>query len=62
MFCVHVAGDEFGPRLMISARMASPFRSMDVTSISPTMHLRVSPTWRASIHLNWSSTAHRPTN
>src|SRR6266404_5606665 len=35
---------------------------MDVTSISSTMHLRVSPAWRASLQVDLSSAAHRPTN
>src|SRR5216684_5544709 len=47
---------------MISARTASPFRSMEVTSISSTMHFRVSPAWRASLQVDWSSAAHWPTN
>src|SRR5258708_14332072 len=47
---------------MISARTASPSRSMDVTSISSTMHLRVSPARRASLQRDLSSAAHSPTS
>src|SRR6266852_6849572 len=47
---------------MISARTASPFRSTNVTSISSTMHLRVSPSCRPSLHVDLSSAAHWPTN
>src|SRR6266478_5760704 len=47
---------------MISPRTASPSRSMDVTSISSTMHLRVPTRWSASLQVDLSSAAHWPTS
>jgi len=35
---------------------------MEITSINSTMHLRVSPIWRASVQHDLSSAAHWPTS
>src|SRR6266478_4548357 len=62
MLCIHVAGDELAALThdFHQNRFASP--SMDGTSISSTMRLRVSPTWRASLQRDLSSAAHGPTS